>query len=360
MQQVTNIQVIDLFSGIGGLTHGFVLEGFDVVAGIDIDESCRYGFEKNNNSTFIQKDIAEVSPEEIKRLYSKGSLKVLVGCAPCQPFSTLNLNRAVYKKSDAKWAALDSFLKLIEKVRPEIVSMENVAELANGKKFPIFERFVRTLKKEGYNVSYRVVDASKYGVPQKRKRLVLLASRLGPITLISETHSNSPITVRDVIKNLPPIQDGQISKTDPLHRASKLSNLNSKRIAATPKNGGSSKDWRKELLPNCFKKEGGKSYSSSVYGRMRWDEPAPTMTTHCNNLGTGRFGHPTQNRAISLREAARFQSFPDYYKFQEPGKMNVSRIAQYIGNAVPVRLGQIIAISIKKHLSEYGYGQAKT
>src|SRR5437016_3873399 len=129
-------KVVDLFSGIGGLTHGFFLEGFDVVAGIDVDESCRYAFEQNNDVKFIGKDIAEVNPKELERLYGKSSGKILIGCAPCTPFSTLNLDRAVYQKSDEKWMSLDSFLRLIMKVSPEIVSMENVAQLANGEKFP--------------------------------------------------------------------------------------------------------------------------------------------------------------------------------------------------------------------------------
>jgi len=250
-------------------------------------------------------------------------------------------------------------LRLVRSVRPEIVSMENVAELADGEKFPIFKRFVRTLKRAGYRVAYSVVDSSKYGVPQRRKRLVLLASLLGPISLVGETHPYGPVTVRETIGDLPPIRDGQTSKSDIMHRASKLSDLNKKRIMATPKDGGSATSWSRELLPKCYRKEKGQSYRSSVYGRMKWDEPAPTMTTNCHTLGTGRFGHPTQNRAISLREAARFQTFPDYYQFQDAGRLNSSIVAQHIGNAVPVRLGQVIAMSIKAHVAKFGQDRIK-
>jgi DNA (cytosine-5)-methyltransferase 1 len=232
--------------------------------------------------------------------------------------------------------------------------MENVADLSNEDKYPVFTKFVRTLKSEGYEVSYRTVDVSRYGVPQKRKRLVLLASRLGPISLISETHDKENlVTVRDVIYNLPKLKDGQIHSNDTLHRASKLSVLNKKRIIATPRNGGSATSWAKSLRPDCYKRESGATFMSSVYGRMRWDDTAPTMTTHCVSLGTGRFGHPTQNRAISLREAARFQSFPDYYEFEEPNKISITRIAKQIGNAVPVTLGRVIGKSIKEHVEEY-------
>lgn len=350
-------RVIDLFCGIGGLTHGLILEGLNVVAGIDIDESCRHAFEKNNGAKFICKDVSKVTPRELESLFGSDCIKILVGCAPCQPFSTINPRRVVNRSSGEKWTALDSFLRLIMRVRPEIVSMENVAELANGRKFPIFDFFVATLKKNRYSVSFQVVDSARYGVPQRRKRLILLASQFGPISLITETLRGSPATVRESIEDLAPIQAGEICQSDPVHRASKLTELNKKRIKATPKNGGSAKHWDRRLLPSCFKREQGESYSASVYGRMKWDEPAPTMTTHCTTLGTGRFGHPTQNRAISLREAARLQTFPDYYEFQRPGEMNVSLLARHIGNAVPIRLGQIIAKSIECHLYRYSCGR---
>jgi DNA (cytosine-5)-methyltransferase 1 len=156
-----------------------------------------------------------------------------------------------------------------------------------------------------------------------------------------------------MIKSLPVLRDGSINATDPVHRSSKLSPLNKKRIVATPKNGGSATSWKRGLIPLCYRKESGKSYMVTVYGRMRWDHPAPTMTTHCTTLGTGRFGHPTQNRAISLREAARFQTFPDSYAFADEGNINVTRMARHIGNAVPVLLGRTIGKSIKRHVRRY-------
>jgi len=349
-----NIKVVDLFCGVGGLTHGLKLEGFNVTAGVDNDESCRYAFEKNNESTFIHRDIAKFSSKELQDLYVGSPIRVLIGCAPCQPFSSLNKNKSAYKVRDDRWEPLYKFMKLIKEVRPEVVSMENVADLSNDKKYPVFTKFIQTLKKEGYHISYRVVDASRYGVPQRRKRLVLLASLLGDISLVPETHNeDNLVTVRDVIGKLPRLEDGQINHKDPMHRASRLSDLNKKRIKATPKNGGSVKDWPTNLVPDCYKRGSGQSFMSSVYGRMRWNEPAPTMTTHCVTLGTGRYGHPTQNRAISLREAALFQGFPDYYQFEEPHKISTTKIAKQIGNAVPVLLGQVIARSIKKHLKEH-------
>ncbi|MFN3188209.1 MAG: DNA cytosine methyltransferase [Candidatus Paceibacteria bacterium] len=345
------IKVIDLFCGIGGLTHGLLKEGLDVVAGIDNDKACKFGYEYNNRSIFVGKDIADVSAKDINNLFGpkKDSIRVLAGCAPCQPFSKLNLNEITKKQLQP----LEKFAQLIAETKPDIVSMENVADLAKEGKYPIFQSFLDTLKDNKYEYKYEVVDVSEYGVPQSRKRLVLLASRFGKIELITRTHADKKVTVRDVIRDLEPITDGEVSKNDPLHRARKLSPLNVKRIKATPHNGGSSNSWSDDLVLDCHKKESGKTYRSTVYGRMRWDEPSPTMTTQCTGLGNGRYGHPEQDRAITLREAALFQTFPKNYQFVEPGTPIVtSHVARFIGNAVPVRLGSVIGKSIKEHVSK--------
>ncbi len=354
MRETTlNIKVIDLFCGIGGLTHGFIKEGLDVVAGIDNDNTCKYGYEYNNRTLFIHEDILQVTAEDINRLFGnkKKTIRVLAGCAPCQPFSRLSIGRITKQQLEP----LEKFAQLIEETMPDIISMENVGGLADMKKYPIFRTFIETLERCNYKYKYEIVDASDYGVPQSRKRLVLLASRLGEIELVKNTHKNKKVTVRDVIKGLTPIRDGEVCDRDTLHRASKLNPTNLKRIKSTPHNGGSSSSWDKNLRLKCHKKESGKSYRYSVYGRMRWDDPAPTMTTQCVGLGNGRFGHPEQNRAISLREAALLQTFPKSYRFVEPkNPIITSHIAKFIGNAVPVRLGVIIGRSIKKHVRTYG------
>ncbi len=343
-----HIKVIDLFCGIGGLSHGFIKEGLDVVAGIDNDGACKFGYEYNNKAAFIHRDILQVSADDINKLFGKdNSIKVLVGCAPCQPFSRLNIKKITERQLEP----LGKFAQLIGEVKPDIVSMENVSGLANVKKYPIFQKFLDTLEKNKYSYKYEVVDVSEYGVPQKRKRLVLLASKFGNIQLITKTHKNKKVTVRDVIQGLRPLKDGEVSPEDPLHRSSKLSPLNIKRIKATPHDGGSSSSWDEKLVLTCHKKETGKTYKGTVYGRMRWDEPAPTMTTQCIGLGNGRFGHPEQDRAISLREAALFQTFPVDYQFYNPKEPIIIRhVAKFIGNAVPVKLGVIIAKSIKQHI----------
>lgn len=341
---------VDLFCGIGGLTHGLVLEGLKVVAGYDIDKSCRYAYEKNNNATFICKDANDIQADEILALYKDRSRKILVGCAPCQPFSPLTNKQKIENK---KWNLLYSFSELIEKIKPEIVSMENVPRLKRFHDGRIFQDFLSKLKQNEYHVYHSIVYCPNYGLPQKRNRLVLLASRYGPIDLIPPFCSPGNYkTVRETIGHLDPIEDGEQHKKDKLHRANRLSPLNKKRIKNTPK-GGSWKNWNDELVLDCHKRKSGKSYGS-VYGRMKWDEPAPTMTTNCTGLGNGRFGHPEQNRAISLREAALFQTFPEYYDMIDPqAGFMPSIIARHIGNAVPVDLGQVIAKSIKNHILQY-------
>jgi len=339
--------VVDLFCGIGGLTHGFVKEGFNVVAGIDDDETCRYAYEENNGAKFIKKDIEfEVTADEIVKLYPEGHTKILVGCAPCQPFSRYTIREG----EDEKWKLLQSFAELIKGTQTEIVSMENVPEL---KRHHVYDEFVEVLEGEDYYVTAYNVYCPDYGIPQTRERLVLFGSKYAKIEIVKPTHTPERYkTVGDVIGHLEPIEAGQTSARDPLHTARGLSELNLRRIRSTPPGGGW-RDWDEELRLDCHKAETGKTYPS-VYGRMSWDEPAPTMTTHCGGLGNGRFGHPDQDRAISMREAALFQTFPKKYRLIEPGVKVANKIlSRHIGNAVPVRLGVIIARSIKRHLEEY-------
>jgi DNA (cytosine-5)-methyltransferase 1 len=352
-QQKFSVKVVDLFCGVGGLTHGFIKESLNVVAGYDIDKSCRYAYESNNknsdntHSEFVPKSVTDVTGEEISAKLNGADVKILIGCAPCQPFSTYS-----YKNQDKKKInLLLEFARLVEEVKPDIVSMENVPRLETFSD-SVFGEFVNTLKSNGYEVFYKVVNCPEYGIPQQRKRLVLLASRFGKIELIKETHTEKTFkTVKDAIGKMPPLKSGEVSPKDSLHRATKLSPLNLKRIKQS-KPGGTWRDWDEELRLKCHQKASGETYVS-VYGRMSWDKPAPTMTTHCVGLGNGRFGHPEQDRSITLREAALIQTFPRKYQFVAEGKpFKVKQISTQIGNAVPVRLGQIIAKSIKNHLFE--------
>jgi DNA (cytosine-5)-methyltransferase 1 len=350
-RQKRNITVVDLFCGVGGLTHGFVKEKLTVSAGIDFDESCRFAFEANNKTAFIQADLTKYPAEEIKKLFPKKGLKILVGCAPCQAFSTYTQG----DKTNVKWKLLYAFGKIISIVKPDVVSMENVPNLLKYRNGIVFCDFLSVLYANNYSVDFKIVDAKDYGVPQRRTRLILIASKIGTIKLLNKTHPKGKLkTVRKAIGKLPKIEHGETDANDPLHRARQLSSLNLRRIKATPE-GGSWKNWKnKDLILDCHKKASGKTYGS-VYGRMRWKNVAPTLTTQCTGYGNGRYGHPRQNRAISLREAAILQSFPKNYKFIDPKvDFNSSLIEQHIGNAVPVRLGRIIARSIKKHIEKNG------
>ncbi|MER8859962.1 DNA cytosine methyltransferase [Mesorhizobium sp. M0757] len=341
--------VIDLFCGAGGLSHGFKLEGFDVVAGVDIDEKCRFPFERNNDAPFLLEDVGTIDADALGERFVSGSPRVLVGCAPCQPFSKYSQGR-----EDGRWQLLEHFSRLIREIQPDIVSMENVPRLQKFRDSAVFDAFVRALRNADYFVDWKIVYCPDFGIPQYRSRLVLLASRLGPPGVPAPTHTpDRYLTVRQTIGDLPPIAAGGAHATDDLHRCSALSASNEKRMHAS-RPGGSWRDWSEELVTACHRRETGKGYSS-VYGRMSWDEPAPTMTTQFFGFGNGRFGHPEQDRAISLREGALIQTFPPNYAFVPDGqKVEMKSIGRLIGNAVPVDLGRAIARRIRSHLDEYG------
>lgn len=341
--------VIDLFCGAGGLSHGFKLEGFDIVAGVDIDDKCRFPFEHNNGAPFLLEDVAKIDAAALNRRFLTDAPRILVGCAPCQPFSKYSQGR-----EDGRWQLLEHFSRLIREIKPDVVSMENVPRLQKFKDSAVFDAFVRALRNDDYFVDWKIAYCPDYGIPQSRSRLVLLASRFGPPGVPAATHAPEDYpTVRQTIGALPRIAAGGADDDDDLHRCSALSIENEKRIRAS-RPGGSWRDWTDELVTECHRRESGKGYSS-VYGRMKWDEPAPTMTTQFFGFGNGRFGHPDQDRAISLREGALIQTFPPHYAFVPDGqKIEMRSIGRLIGNAVPVDLGRAIARTIRRHLAEYG------
>lgn len=346
-------KAVDLFCGIGGLTKGLSLAGIDVAAGFDVDESCRFAYEKNNHAAFICEDIMNVEAEEIMKYYQGAEIKILVGCAPCQPFSRYSSRYRKEGHHDEKWKLLYSFSYLVKECAPDVVSMENVPNLRDE---VVFFDFVDTLQELGYCVDYQVVNCMQYGVPQNRKRLVLLASKLGEIHLIPPMYNKKNYrTVWMAIGHLPAIKDGEICESDMMHRSSRLSAINRKRIEQSVP-GGTWREWDEELRLDCHKKNSGRTYPS-VYGRMKWEQPSPTITTQFYGYGNGRFGHPEQNRAISLREGAILQSFPEDYIFvdkEHPPKKR--ELGTHIGNAVPVELGKAIGVSICQHLEKF-YGK---
>lgn len=340
---------IDLFCGAGGLTRGLSQAGLPVVAGIDLDPACRYPYEINNDVPFEARDVSDLTGDDLHTWFRPGSVTVLAGCAPCQPFSTYS--QRYDKRSNSDWGLLYAFEKLIEQAVPDIVTMENVPSV---ERHEVFSDFVGGLEDMGYQVSYKVVNCADYGVPQSRNRMVLLASRFGPIEMIEQLLvADEHKTVRDVIAKLPPIAAGAPARDDVMHVSSRLSDKNLARIRAS-KPGGTWRDWPRELVADCHKADTGKTFPA-VYGRMEWDKPAPTITTQCYGFGNGRFGHPDQDRAISLREAAVLQGFPQDYLFSPPDQaVPFKSTGRLIGNAVPVDLGRAIGDSIVRHLHEHG------
>lgn len=338
---------IDLFCGAGGLTKGLEGANIPVLLGIDVDPACEYPYVTNNEARFLNKSVEVVTGAELQEVYGETDIKILAGCAPCQTFSTYNQKASPV---DKRWWLLLQFERLVQEVEPEIVTMENVPGL---EKQNVFREFVASLEKDGkYQVNYQVVRCEDYGLPQNRSRLVLLASKKGKIELLTPKEVGwKRKTVRNVIGALAPLEAGGVDPKDNLHRCSELSSLNLKRIKVS-KPGGTWRDWPQDLVADCHKKKSGKTYPS-VYGRMRWDAPSPTLTTQFFGFGNGRFGHPEQNRAISLREGAILQTFPKEYQFTDPIKpVMIKALGRMIGNAVPVKLGEIIGMSIVNHINE--------
>lgn len=353
-----NYFVIDLFSGSGGSALGFKSAGFTVAAAVEINKLASESFQKNFPETKVfTEDICGIDG---KRLLKEAGLSpsdrdkiVILACPPCQGFSTAR--RTEQRIGDPRNLLIMEFVRLVKEIRPVAFVMENVPGLAKGIGRSVFVEAINQLSAIGYNTTEpKVVEAADYGVPQKRKRLVLMGTRVKKLNLsLPEPTNRKPQsendklplwkTVRETISDLRGIAAGTRDSKDPLHLSAHLSDINLQRISHTPKNGGSRSSWPDNLVLACHKSVNG---YTDVYGRMLWDAPSPTITGGCAMLSKGRFGHPEQNRAISLREAARLQSFPDNFIFVG----NFGEIAKQIGNAVPPKLAQEIAKSLLKTL----------
>ncbi len=335
---------IDLFAGVGGLSTGLKSAGFDVRAAVEMDPTASSTYIKNHPKTnVIVDDIRNVSAEALLSAarIGEGELALLTACPPCQGYSTLRTRRKSKVVKDPRNDLIFEFLRLVQSARPRSVLLENVPGLAADKRF---RKFCHVLRTEGYSVDFTIIDAQHYGVPQRRKRLVLLAMYDQPLPENwSQSTSEVQVTVRDAIGALSVAGESG----DPLHDASERRTDKTMRIIqATPADGGSRKSLDTSLQLKCHAKSDG---FSDVYGRMRWDAPAPTITSGCNNPSKGRFLHPTEHRAITLREAALLQTFPPRYKFDlSRGKEHV---AAQIGNAFPPKLILPIARRIRRALS---------
>ncbi|MCO8124750.1 DNA cytosine methyltransferase [Stieleria sp. TO1_6] len=342
------LKAIDFFCGAGGLTRGLLNAGISVVSGFDIDEASKETYEKNNKpSKFHAVDVCALDLGQLRKLTRLRSFSdvVFVGCAPCQPFSQQR------KSGPAKHSAtlLLGFGRLVQAARPRAVLIENVPGMARVRGYSTFRRFTRLLETLGYKISFDILDAKHFGVPQTRRRLVLVALKDLQPTLPSQvfgTERRPFRTVRDAIEHFPEMEAGEIHENVFNHVTASITEVNLERLRHTPHDGGDRRAWPKRLFLDCHK--GDYKGHTDVYGRMAWDQPAPTLTGRCHSISNGRYGHPEQDRAISLREAAALQSFPDRYEFVGTNK----HVALQIGNAVPVRFAEYLGRHLVKLLSE--------
>ncbi len=334
---------IDLFCGAGGLTLGLKQAGFQVLAGVELEAVPANTFERNHPEVVCyRRDIRNLGAYELRKRFKllPGELDLLAGCPPCQGFSTLRTRKKMLAVSDERNDLLFEFLRFVEALLPKTVMMENVPSLiADGR----MKVFLKRLDQLGYRVGRRTVkveDAADYGVPQRRYRMILLASR---IASIGSPKKNEHISVRDCLDAVQLASVGLAN--DPLHdfvpnRAPHVAEI----IRNVPKDGGSRMALPEHLVLNCHKKKN--AGFRDVYGRMAWDKVAPTMTGGCGNPSKGRFLHPSEDRAITLREAAIFQTFPkDYYFDLSQGR---GKVALMIGNALPPEFIRQHAVEVYK------------
>ncbi|MDD4382539.1 MAG: DNA cytosine methyltransferase [Candidatus Shapirobacteria bacterium] len=352
----SNYKVIDLFSGCGGSALGFKNMGFDIRVAVDNNEIAGKSFEANfKDCKVIKESICDVDGKYLMKAgnLSKKDKIVLIACPPCQGFS--NARRNSQRRNDPRNKLIFEVVKIIKQVKPVAFVMENVPGLAKGIGKNILEDVLGDIKEMGYKLKYDVIDTADYGVPQHRRRVVIIGikGKKEPVFL-SQTHADPAkkestlkvwMTVKNTIGDLPKIEAGETYNYDKLHRSASLAEINLQRIKNTPQNGGDRTSWPEKLILTCHKNTTG---HKDVYGRMRWDAPSPTMTGGCGMITKGRFGHPEQDRAISLREAARLQTFPDDFIFIG----NFGDIAKQIGNAVPPRLGELTAKAILESIGD--------
>lgn len=334
-------KAIDLFCGCGGLTEGLKRAGFQVIGAVDIDPLAVKAYKANHPGVTVwETDIKTLKACDLKKQLKlrKGALDLLAGCPPCQGFSTMRTLNGAKRINDPRNNLLLEFQRFVRELKPKVVMLENVPGLAEDKRF---DTFCKRLKRYGYKGDYRVLDAANYGVPQRRRRLIYLAGLKKVIRFAREAGKKR--TVHDAIAAMPaPGKTGDFIHDFPENRSEKIKKL----IRRIPKDGGSRTDLSKrEQLP-CHKKCDG---FKDVYGRMPWNDVAPTITGGCFNPSKGRFLHPSKNRAITMREAALLQGFPRKYKF--PGINSKIDVALLIGNALPPEFIRRHAVEIQKTLA---------
>jgi len=345
MQKKPHLKAVDFFCCSGGVTCGFRKAGITVLGGIDIDSSYQKTYEENNpGSKFIQADISTLQPSDLEKhlgIVPEMNDLIFVGCSPCQYYTSIQTDKS---KSSKGKLLLEEFCRFVDYFKPAYIFIENVPGLETKKGSPLsrFKIFLATLN---YSFVEKVLNAAEYNVPQNRRRYVLVATR-GTKNFTLPKGNKKTKTVRNAIENFDPISAGHKNKNALKHWAARLYPINLSRLRNTPHDGGTRLSWKdnENLQLACYVNKD-KTFPD-VYGRLYWDQPAPTITTKFYSISNGRFGHPEQDRALSLREGAALQTFPTKYKFYSD---NIATIARMIGNAVPPELSKKIGCALVKN-----------
>lgn len=333
---------VDLFSGCGGLSEGMRQAGFDVKVAVEITEDAALTYKMNHANTYVlQRDVREIDCREIEELLDHNPIHLLAGCPPCQGFSSIRRRNKKRSVRDERNRLILEYVRFARELKPLTIMMENVPGIVN---YYLFKQVANTLKKLGYSMKFGSVNVKDYGVPQRRRRLVLVGSLLGEIDIAKPTGEKA--TVRETIGNMESVE----TTNDPLHRiTAKHTPRITEMISLIPKNGGSRKDLPTKYLLKCHSKEN--VGFDDIYGRIRWDDYSPTITAGCLNPSKGRFLHPEENRVITAREATLLQSFPTDYKF--PLNITKASLSSMIGEALPPKFSYIQSKNIKTHLDIY-------
>lgn len=329
---------VDLFSGCGGLSEGLHQAGFDVVAGVEFDKHAARTYRLNHPKTeLFEIDVRKLDSSQILEVLNGESLHLLAGCPPCQGFSSLRKRNKKTAAPDKRNRLISEYLRFVRELDPCTIMLENVPGIVD---YSLFKSIVKKLKMLGYHVEYKIIDVANYSVPQRRKRLVLVGSKLGKIDVAKG--ENKTVTVRDVFRKLDNSCKNDLMHTIYPNHTDRIKKL----ISLIPKDGGSRRDLPKRYQLNCHKKKN--VGFNDVYGRLAWDAVSSTITGGCLSPSKGRFLHPSEDRCISAREAASLQTFPSDYKFI--ADMPKAKLALLIGNALPPEFTRIQALNIRKHI----------
>ncbi len=346
----SKLKAVDFFCSGGGMSSGMANAGINILGGIDYDKSCKETYEANiKGAKFIHADVFDYKEQELEKefeLKKNDDDLILIGCSPCQYWSIINTDRTKSAKSKS---LLVEFRRFVEYFNPGYVVVENVPGVLKRKNESGLEAFVNWLENNGYKVHHDVHNVVMYGVPQSRRRLTLIANRVSSNVLEPIKHKSKIKTVFDTIgehNGFPKVDAGHKDTSSFMHTVAGLKQINIDRLNVTDKDGGSRMSYahNEELVPQCHKND--ISNFKDTYGRMWWNKPAPTITTKFFSISNGRFAHPEENRAISIREGAVLQSFPKHYKIKAK---SIADAARMIGNAVPPKYAASIAKAIIKN-----------